>query len=30
MGVDNADVSEVKPVGRIFETTRENSADGHT
>ncbi len=29
MGVDNAVVSEVKPVGRIFEMTRENSADGH-
>ncbi len=30
MGVDNTVISEVKPVGRIFETTRENSADGHT
>ncbi len=30
MGVDNAVVSEVKPVGRIFEMMRENSADGHT
>ncbi len=30
MGVDNTAVSEVKPVGRIFEMTKENSADGHT
>ncbi len=28
--VDNTVISEFDPVGRIFETTRENSADGHT
>ncbi len=30
IGVDNAVISEVTPVCRIVETTRENSADGHT
>ncbi len=29
MGVDNAVISEFDPVSRIFETMRENSADGH-
>ncbi len=30
IGVDNAVISKFDPVCRIFETTRENSADGHT
>ncbi len=30
IGVDNAVISEFDPVGRIFETTRENSAHRHT
>ncbi len=30
IGVDNTVISEFEPVGRIFDTIRENSADGHT
>ncbi len=30
IGVDKAVISEVKPVSGIFDTMRENSADGHT
>ncbi len=29
MGVDNSVISEVKPVRRMFEMMRENSANGH-
>ncbi len=30
IGVDNVVIGEVKPISRIVETTRENTADGHT
>ncbi len=29
MGIDNAVTSEFEPAGRIFDTMKENSADGH-